>query len=212
MEHLELLIRRYPELEPLKTDLERACAILEASFAAGGRLYLCGNGGSAADSEHIVGELMKDFCRKRPVPAAFAEKLRALTGSDELAAGLHGALPAVSLCSQTALATALCNDGDPTLVFAQQVYGYGRAGDTLLALSTSGNSANIVKAAQVAKALDLKVISITGQGGGKLAELADAALRLPASETYQVQELTLPVYHALCLVLEDRFFGNENNT
>ena len=203
MKPLELLLSRYPVLLPLEAELNKTFTLLRSSFAAGGKLLICGNGGSAADAEHIVGELMKDFCKKRPIPESVREKL-----SDDpvLAAGLHGALPAVSLCSQTALMTALANDGDPSLLFAQQVYGYGRPGDVLLALSTSGNSANVVRAARVAKAVGMQVVSVTGQGGGKLSALADAALCLPDMETYRVQELTMPIYHALCLALEEEFF------
>ena len=205
MDNLQLLLQRYPQLRPLEKEIVCAFEILKASFSTGGRLYICGNGGSAADAEHIVGELMKDFCKKRPVPSSFAEKLQ----EPQLAQGLHGALPAVSLCSQTALSTALINDGDPAFVFAQQVYGYGRAGDVLLGLSTSGNSKNVVYAAEVAKALDMKVIAITGENGGRLAQLSDAAICLPAMQTHEVQELTLPLYHALCLMLEEHFFPND---
>lgn len=207
MDHLNTLTARYPVLEPLKDTVQAVFEIMKASYEAGGKVLICGNGGSAADAEHIVGELMKDFCLPRPVPAEFLEKLGRFSDNEALKKGLHGALPAISLTSHTALMTALMNDGDPSLVFAQQVYGYGRAGDVLIALSTSGNSANVVRAAEVAKALDMKVIAMTGAKGGKLKELADCALCLPQTETYMVQELTLPVYHALCLMLETYFFG-----
>ena len=202
MNHLDTLLTRYPVLAPLQTEIAAAFEIMKTSYENGGKTLLCGNGGSAADCEHIVGELMKDFCVKRTVSESFAAKL----DDSELAAGLRGALPAISLSSQTSLMTALMNDGDPSLVFAQQVYGYGREGDVLIALSTSGNSLNIVRAAKVAKARGMKVIAITGFGGGKLASLADCTLALPETETFKVQELTLPIYHALCLMLEEHFF------
>lgn len=207
MEHLNTLISRYPVLEPLKAEILAAFETMKTCYEQGGKVLLCGNGGSAADSEHIVGELMKDFCLPRPVPGEFLEKLAKISDSEALRKGLRGALPAISLSSHTALMTALMNDGDPSLVFAQQVYGYGRGGDVLIALSTSGNSANVVRAAEVALALDMKVIAVTGARGGKLKELASCALCLPETETFKVQELTLPVYHALCLMLEEHFFG-----
>jgi len=202
MTHLDTLLTRYPALEYLRKSIELAFSIMKTSYLNDGKTLLCGNGGSAADCEHIVGELMKDFCVKRTISAEFAQML----DDEVLAEGLRGALPAISLCSQTALMTALMNDGDPSLVFAQQVYGYGREGDVLIALSTSGNSLNIVRAAKVAKARGMKVIAITGWGGGKLSEIADCTLRLPETETFKVQEYTLPIYHALCLMLEEYFF------
>lgn len=207
MKEIALLLERYPALKPMETEIEKAYKLLENSYAAGGKLLICGNGGSSADSEHIVGELMKDFCLPRSLPEAEKKTLAALPYGEKLASGLHGALPAISLTSQTALMTALVNDGDPALVFAQQVWGYGREGDVLLALSTSGNSQNIVCAASAAKARGMRVLAITGAGGGKLKEISDVALCLPEKETYKVQELTLPIYHALCLALENRFFG-----
>ena len=202
MIHLETLLTRYPALEPLREEILSSYEIMKTCYENGGKVLLCGNGGSAADCEHIVGELMKDFCACRTIDAAFAEKL----DDDVLKSGLRGALPAISLSSQTALMTALANDCDPSLLFAQQVYGYGKAGDVLIALSTSGNSLNIVRAAKVAKALDMNVIAVTGQGGGKLKAISDCALCLPETETFKVQELTLPLYHALCLMLEAHFF------
>jgi len=207
MEHLNTLLTRYPVLEPLREEINAAFDVMKRCYENGGKVLICGNGGSAADSEHIVGELMKDFCLPRPVPAEFLEKLAKISDSEALQKGLRGALPAISLSAHSALATALINDGDPSLVFAQQVYGYGRAGDVLIALSTSGNSANVVRAAEVALALDMKIIAMTGARGGRLKELASCALCLPETETFQVQELTLPVYHALCLMLEEHFFG-----
>ena len=200
------LYTRYPALEVCRGDLDAVINRLIETYEAGGKLLICGNGGSSADAEHIVGELMKDFCVTRKIPSDFAEKLDKITENDAVKVGLRRALPAISLCSHTALMTALMNDGDPTLVFAQQVYALGKPHDTLLALSTSGNSANVVRAAEVAKALDMQVIAVTGEKGGALAKLADIVLALPETETYKVQELTLPLYHALCLMLEEHFF------
>ena len=208
MKNLQELIQRYPVLEPIKDDIQKAYEILAATYENGGKVMICGNGGSASDAEHIVGELMKEFRRKRPVPVAFAKRLREIDENpEELINNLQGALPAISLNSQTALMTAFGNDADPSLLFAQQVLGYGREGDTLIALSTSGNSANVQKAARAARGLGVKVVLISGAGGGKIAPIADVAICLPETETYKIQELTLPVYHTLCLMLEDRFFG-----
>ena len=208
MKLLDDLIRRYPALDPVKKEIEAAYHILVGTYENHGMTLICGNGGSASDAEHIVGELMKEFVKKRPVPAAWSARLQELEGdaADDLINGLQGALPAISLNSQTALMTAFCNDADPSLVFAQQVLGYGRAGDTLIALSTSGNSANVLKAVRTARALGMKTILISGEGGGIIAPLADAAICLPSRETYKIQEYTLPVYHTLCLMLEDHFF------
>lgn len=206
MKHIESLLQRYPSLFDLKNDLIGAFETLRKTYEQGGKLLICGNGGSSADAEHIVGELMKDFCVTRKIPSDFAEKLDKITENEAVKVGLRRALPAISLCSHTALMTALMNDGDPTLVFAQQVYALGKPADTLLALSTSGNSANVVRSAEVAKALDMQVIAITGEKGGALAKLADIVLALPETETYKVQELTLPIYHTLCLMLEEHFF------
>ncbi|MBQ3889457.1 MAG: SIS domain-containing protein, partial [Clostridia bacterium] len=169
--------------------------------AAGGKLLVCGNGGSAADCEHIVGELMKGFHKKRELPADSPVPA-------DIAAGLQGALPAISLVSQSGLCTAFINDCDPELVFAQQVYGYLKPGDVLLGLSTSGNSANVAAAARTASALGGKTLAVTGESGGRLALLCDVCVRLPACDTAQIQELTLPVYHALCALLEDAFFAS----
>jgi D-sedoheptulose 7-phosphate isomerase len=172
-------------------------------------VLICGNGGSAADSEHIVGELMKGFKLKRPIPQTARAALARLfpeKGAD-LADHLQGALPAISLTGHPALSSAFANDVRADMVYAQQVYGYGRPGDMLIALSTSGNSTNILNAAKIAKAFGMAVLGMTGQGGGKLSELSDVCIRVPAEETYRVQELKLPVYHALCAMLEEEFFG-----
>lgn len=207
-EQLELLIRRYPVLEPIKSEINQAYRILEECYARGGKLLVAGNGGSCADSEHIVGELMKGFCKKRPVSEAFAEELKTIDQErgEVLAGKLQGALPAIALTGHPGLSTAFLNDVDGEQIYAQQVYGYGNPGDVLLGISTSGNAENVLYAAVVAKAKGMKVIGLTGKDGGKLKEAADAAIVVPSEETYQIQELHLPIYHTLCLMLEERFF------
>lgn len=199
---LEELFVRYPRLDGCRGEILKAYAALLACCRAGGKVLVCGNGGSAADAEHIVGELMKKFRRHRDIDAALAAKL-----PPELAAKLEGALPAVSLVSMSGLLTAFANDVAWETAFAQQVVGLGRPGDVLVALSTSGNSANCVNAALVARAKGLKVVSLTGAGGGRLGAIADAAIAVPETETYKIQELHLPVYHALCAALEDALFA-----
>ena len=209
--HLDNLIARYPILTIAKDSIARAFETLADCFAAGGKLLIAGNGGSAADAEHIVGELMKSFCLPRPMSAAFRE---AAESADPemgrvLGEGLQQGLPAIALSAHTALGTAWMNDCDPALVFAQQVAGYGRPGDVLLGITTSGNSLNIRYAALAARAAGLKVLSLTGAPGGKIAALSDVCIHVPATETFKVQELHLPVYHCLCLMLEERFFGQD---
>ena len=199
MTAIEELYVRYPKLRVCEGEISKACELLLACYRNGGKVLTCGNGGSAADAEHIVGELLKKFRKHRTIDAAVAAKLPA-----ELVARLEGALPAVSLVSMSGILTAFANDVAWETAFAQQVYGLGNAGDVLIALSTSGNSANCVNAAHVAQAKGLKVVALTGAGGGRLGELADAAIRVPETETYKVQELHLPVYHALCAEIEDR--------
>lgn len=205
-ECLAALFARYPDMAVCKAEVRAARDILVSAFRGGHKLLACGNGGSAADSEHAVGELMKSFRFKRPVNPAFLEDYRCANGC-EAPGWLEGALPAISLVSQTALSTAFGNDETAVGVFAQQVYGYGEVGDVLLAISTSGNSANVVEAAKVARAKGVKVIALTGEGHSKLADLADSCVRVPRSEVFQVQELHLPVYHALCAAVEADLFG-----
>ena len=195
------LYERYPQLNGCESEIAKAFDLLLTCYKNGGKVLTCGNGGSAADAEHIVGELLKKFRKHRDIDSGIAAKL-----PPELVAKLEGALPAVSLVSMSGILTAFANDVAWETAFAQQVYGLGNPGDVLIALSTSGNSVNCVNAVLVAKAKGLKVISMTGEGGGKLAALADAAIRVPESETYKVQELHLPVYHALCAELEERLF------
>lgn len=201
MDIFDELYERYPQLKGCEVEIKKAFDVLLASYRADGKVLVCGNGGSASDAEHIVGELLKKFKKHRDVDAAIAAKLPA-----DLVAKLEGSLPAVSLVSMSGILTAFANDVAWETAFAQQVLGLGRSGDVLIALSTSGNSANCVNAARVARAKGMKVISMTGAGGGKLGEIADAAIRVPENETYRIQELHLPVYHALCAALEDVLF------
>lgn len=208
-QHIDLLIERYPILKSIEREIIDAYFIMEECYQNGGKLLIAGNGGSAADSEHIAGELMKRFKIPRPVSKEFAEKLIAVDEKrgTELAKNLECSLMAIPLVAHEALTTAYINDVDGLGVFAQQLFGYGRAGDVFLGISTSGNSKNIINAAVVAKALGIKVIGLTGANGGELAELADIAVKAPEKETYMIQELHLPIYHCWCLMLEDKFFG-----
>lgn len=209
-EQLRLLIERYPQLSICKDDIQNAYLILKDVYAKGRKLLVCGNGGSASDSEHIVGELMKEFKLKRKVYSAHAAALKAIDSElgQVLADNLQGALPAISLTGHSSLQTAFMNDAVPELVFAQQVNGYGKSGDILLCISTSGNSRNVLYAAVNAKAKGLKVIGLTGAKENKLMKYADVCIRVPETETYRIQELHLPVYHCLCMMLEEHFFGN----
>ena len=212
IKHIDELIARYPILAPCREDILRAYEVLEACYGGGRKLLVAGNGGSAADSEHIVGELMKEFKLKRKIFANQAEAMQQIDPEMGriLAENLQGALPAISLCEHSGLNTAFMNDsGEPALIFAQQVNGYGRAGDVFLGISTSGNSKNILYAAIAAKAKGLKVIGLTGQKESRLLKLADVCIRVPETETYKIQELHLPVYHALCMMLEEHFFGDK---
>ncbi len=206
--HIDILILRYPVLEACRQDLIDAYLVMEECYKHDGKLLIAGNGGSAADSEHIAGELMKRFKTPRPVTPEFAEKLKeidAIRGKD-LANNLERGLMAIPLVAHEALSTAYINDVDGRGVFAQQLFGFGRKGDVFLGISTSGNSKNVMSATVVARALGIKVIGLTGSKGGELASVADVAVKVPETETYMIQELHLPVYHCLCLMLEDRFF------
>lgn len=209
MRHIDELIGRYSRLAVCRQDIINAYRILEEAYSAGRKLLVSGNGGSASDSEHIVGELMKEFKLKRHV---YAEQASALKEVDPvlgltLAENLQGALPAISLTGHSSMTTAFMNDSRPELVFAQQVNGYGREGDVYMGISTSGNSMNVLYAAVAAKAKNLKVIGLTGASDNKLMKYADVCIRVPETETYKIQELHLPVYHCLCMMLEERFFG-----
>ena len=198
---MEELLRRYPQLVPCRGDIVAAFDIMLGAYRAGGKALVCGNGGSAADAEHIVGELLKKFGKRRPVPADVAARLR-----PELAAKLEGSLPAVSLVSMSGILTAFANDVAWETAFAQQVLGLARPGDVLVALSTSGNSANCVAAAEVVKAVGGKAVAFTGADESRLSAVCDATIRVPETETFKVQELHLPVYHALCAMLEEELF------
>ncbi|MDR2650133.1 MAG: SIS domain-containing protein [Clostridiales bacterium] len=205
------LITRYPRLASVRQSIIDAYLLMEDCYANGGKLLVAGNGGSAADSEHIVAELMKRFKRPRPVGGAFAERLKAVDEirGAKLAKNLEYSLPAIALVAHEALSTAYINDVDGHGVFAQQLFGYGKAGDVFVGISTSGNSENILNAAVVAKALGVKILGLTGSGGGKLAGIADVTVKAPETETYKIQELHLPIYHCWCLMLEERFFGSD---
>ena len=205
---LDELIKRYPILERVREDIEAVYGILERCYENGGKLLIAGNGGSAADAEHIVGELMKGFVKRRPVTEEMKEALEKAdpVRGKELSEKLQGGLPAIALVDHAALSTAFANDVDGMLSYAQQVNGYGKPGDVFLGISTSGNAENVMYAAVTAKAKGMQVVGLTGKGGGKLAGIADAAVIVPEMETYKIQELHLPVYHALCLMLEHRFY------
>lgn len=208
---LETLIKRYPALSVCEEEIEKAYKVLEECFATGHKLLIAGNGGSCADGEHIVGELMKGFKLQRKCTEEFAKKLKSIDAERgaELAEKLQGGLPTIALDNHQALNTAYVNDVENggLLTYAQQVYGYGKAGDVLLGISTSGNSKNVAYAAVVASAKGMKVIGLTGAKGGNLVSVADVTIKVPETETYMIQELHLPVYHCLCLMLEERFFG-----
>ncbi len=206
--HIELLICRYPKLYCCKEDIAEAYLILEEAFCNDKKLLIAGNGGSAADAEHIAGELMKRFISPRPVPREFADKLISIDKQrgENLANNLERGLMTIPLVAHEAMTTAYINDVDGLGVFAQQLYGFGREGDVFLGISTSGNSKNIMPATVVARALGIKVIGLTGADGGELAKVSDVAVRVPEEETYLIQELHLPVYHCWCRMLEERFF------
>lgn len=206
--HTDTLVKRYPKLEKIVDNITEAYLVLEECYENGGKLLVAGNGGSAADAEHIAGELMKRFRRPRPVSDEFARKLRKVdpVRGELLSENLECALMAVPLVAHEALTTAYINDVDGLGVFAQQLYGFGRQGDVFLGISTSGNSENVINAAVVARAVGIKTIGLTGADGGVLAEMADVAVKVPETETYMVQELHLPVYHCWCLMLEENFF------
>lgn len=207
--YIEVLVNRYPVLNSVKDEIVEAYFLLVESYKNEGKLLIAGNGGSAADAEHIVGELMKGFKLPRKLNENFTDKL--ISENEELgtvlAESLQGALPAIALDGHPALSTAYMNDCEPLLCFAQQVNGYGKAGDVFLGISTSGNSKNILYAATTAHAKGMKVIGLTGAKDSKLTQMSDVCIKVPQTETYMIQELHLPVYHCLCLMLEDEFFG-----
>lgn len=200
--HLLDLLQRRPELLGVRSSILQAYEVLRGCFRSGGKVLLCGNGGSAADADHWAGELLKGFCRPRPLSAKARGPLRRA-----IASRLQGALPAIPLTAFPAASTAFGNDVDPELAYAQLTSALGRRGDVLVALSTSGNAGNVCAAAEVARARGMKVIALTAAAGGKLKDLSDVCIRVPADETFLAQELHLPIYHCLSLMLEDEFFG-----
>lgn len=210
VQHLDTLISRYPVLAQVREDIFACYRLLETCYENGGKLLVAGNGGSAADAEHVVSELMKGFVLPRHVEEDFAQKLLAQDArlGAVLAQKLEGALPAIALTGHSALSTASINDADSQIYFAQQVNGYGNPGDVFLAISTSGNSINVLYAAVVARAKGLQVMGLTGAKESRLSQMSDVCIRVPEEVTHQVQELHLPIYHSLCLMLEERFFGD----
>jgi D-sedoheptulose 7-phosphate isomerase len=209
MDYLQQLIERYPVLEPVKKNINDARQILINCFSNKGKLLVAGNGGSAADSEHIVGELMKNFVLKRKLPDTYITALKNIDNEtgNFLETRLQPCLPAISLSGHLSLSTACINDIGGDVTFAQQVYGYGNPGDVFLGISTSGSAKNVLCAAVAAKAKGLSVIALSGGSGGKLAKYADVSIVVPETETYKIQELHLPIYHTLCLTLEEHFFS-----
>lgn len=207
--HIDLLIERYPVLEICKEDIISGYELLEECYTKGGKLLIAGNGGSAADAEHIAGELMKRFKTPRPIPNELKERLIKIdpVRGENLSKNLERPLMAIPLVAHEALTTAYINDVDGLGVFAQQLYGFGKKNDVFLGISTSGNSQNVMSATVVARALGIKVLGLTGELGGELNMVSNVCVKVPETETYRIQELHLPVYHCLCLMLEDHFFG-----
>lgn len=206
---IEELTARYPQLSCCQDQVEEASRMLIRCFSSGHKLLVCGNGGSCADAEHIVGELMKGFLKKRPLSEEIRNKMKKENPAleDSLLDQLQCGLPAIALTGSPALSTAFANDVNPQLIYAQQVIGLGESGDILLGISTSGNAANVYAAAQVARGLEMEVIGLTGRDGGLLKSCADVCIIVPETETYKIQELHLPVYHALCATAEAYFFN-----
>lgn len=207
--HIDLLIERYPVLEICKEDIISGYELLEECYTNGGKLLIAGNGGSAADAEHIAGELMKRFKTPRPIPNELKERLIKIdpVRGENLSKNLERPLMAIPLVAHEALTTAYINDVDGLGVFAQQLYGFGKKNDVFLGISTSGNSQNVMSATVVARALGIKVLGLTGELGGELNMVSNVCVKVPETETYRIQELHLPVYHCWCLMLEDHFFG-----
>lgn len=203
------IFSNYPQLETCKTNIEEAFLLLKQCYEKGGKLLICGNGGSAADSEHIVGELMKGFILKREITSEDSQKIKDAfpENSEYFSQHLQRALPAISLVSHLALTSAFINDIAPDMVFAQQVYGYAQKDDVLLGLSTSGNSANVLNAIKIARAFGIKNIGMTGGDGGFMKDLCDVIIKVPTNDTFRIQEYHLPIYHVLCAMLEEEFFA-----
>lgn len=206
--HLNDLIYRHPELSSLRDDILRAVEIIITSHNHAGKVLVCGNGGSAADSDHIVGEMMKGFLLKREIPASDVEKLKAV-GAEALGSMLQTGIQAISLTGHPSLSTAVINDNGPLMTFAQQVYVYGYPGDILIGLSTSGNSQNVINALKVAKAFGLSTIGFTGYRPAVMDDICDVIVKVPADQTFMIQELHLPVYHTICAMVEEEIFGSK---
>jgi D-sedoheptulose 7-phosphate isomerase len=209
MDYLQQLISRYPPLSGISGNIHKAYELLIQTFQSGGKLLIAGNGGSAADSEHIAGELMKSFVKKRKIPDHYRSRLEKidLEIAEYLTPLIQPGLPAIALTGHNGLSTACINDIDGNITFAQQLYGYGKSGDVFLGISTSGNAKNVVYAAVAAKAKDISVIALTGSTGGRLSQFADISIVVPETETYKIQEFHLPIYHTLCLMVEEYFFS-----
>lgn len=209
IDRLTKLTGNYPQIKEIESSIIVAFEMIKESYQKSGKLLLCGNGGSASDCEHIVGELMKGFLLKRKLSETAALLLKKCGADTNMLNNLEEALPAVSLVAHTSFISAWCNDNDADYMFAQQVYALGNAGDILWAISTSGNSVNVINAAITARAKGIKVIGMTGRKGGKLQEYADAMIRVPSDETARIQELHIPIYHEICAMLENYFFGSD---
>lgn len=203
------LENRYPVLKSCTKEITEAIETIITCYEKGGKVLICGNGGSAADSTHIVGELMKGFLKKRPVDGEKAEQIKKNNPiiDDEFLSNLQCGLPAINLCESSALLSAFCNDVNPDYIYAQQVFGLGKNGDVLIGITTSGNSKNVNIAAEIAKGIGVSVIGLTGEKGGKLLDNSDICIRVPETETFKIQELHLPVYHAICAAVEKHFFA-----
>ena len=201
MDAINELILSFENLRMLEDEIRTSANLITESFSNGNKLLLCGNGGSCADCEHIAGEMVKQFAKERPLNPEIVEKL-----DPELSSELHGGLPALSLPSMIGFHTAFNNDNNPEFAFAQQVVAFGKANDVLWGISTSGNSKNVLHAVKTAKALGLKTIGLTGENGGKLSQIADITIKAPADNVARIQELHLPIYHAICAFVEDKMF------
>ena len=201
MDAINELILSFENLRMLEDEVRTSANLITESFSNGNKLLLCGNGGSCADCEHIAGEMVKQFAKERPLNPEIVEKL-----GPELSSELHGGLPAISLPSMIGFHTAFNNDNNPEFAFAQQVVAFGKANDVLWGISTSGNSKNVLHAVKTAKALGLKTIGLTGENGGKLSQIADITIKAPADNVARIQELHLPIYHAICAFVEDKMF------
>ncbi len=207
--HLRSLIDRYPILAENRENIAEIVRVMRDAVTAGRKVLVCGNGGSAADSDHIVGELMKGFVLKRQLPQSDVQKLRqaGYSDADQIASILQQGIPAISLTEHKALSTAVLNDNDPLIAYGQQVYVYGNPGDVLIGISTSGNAKNVVYAMKIGKAFGLNTIGFTGSKPGTMDEFCDTMVKVPETETYLIQELHLPVYHTICIMLENELFG-----